>query len=273
MPSCQAFAATTRDGSRCFKISSDFFGDDFFAVACPLLGHLCRYRDRVPAQTSADPPGDPVAPTGRVAAKPRAELPPETLVRFHNRDADALGEVYERYHRAVWSVAVSIAHSDHLAQEAMQETFIRAWQGAATFDPERPLGPWLMTIARHACLDLVRRELRPTRGGHEAEQDVVVEDPGMDQVWTAWEVQEAVRRLTDDEREIIQLAFFDDLTQPQIAERLGVPVGTVKSRSHRAHRRLAEFLAHLRDKPANSMNRSGSGARTEHGQSSEGSDR
>ena len=104
-----------------------------------------------------------------------------------------------------------------------------------------------MTIARHAALDLVRREFRPTRGGHEAEQDAVVEDPGIDQAWTAWQVQEALRRLGDDERMIVQLSFFEDLTQTQIAERLGLPLGTVKSRSHRAHRRLAQMLTHLRD--------------------------
>src|SRR4051794_21780560 len=103
---------------------------------------------RVPLRIPAEPPT-------------RSELPAPTLIRFRDRDADALAEVYDRYHRAVWPVAVSIARSDHLAQEAMQETFIRAWQAAASYDPERPLGPWLLTIARHACLDLVRRELRP----------------------------------------------------------------------------------------------------------------
>jgi RNA polymerase sigma-70 factor, ECF subfamily len=55
-----------------------------------------------------------------------------------------------------------------------------------------------------------------------------VESPGLDQAWLSWEVQEALARLTAEEREIVRLAFFEDLTQPQIAERLGVPVGTVK---------------------------------------------
>jgi len=213
----------------------------------------------VPTRTPAGPPT-------------RSELPAQTLERFHDRDADALAAVFDRYHRAVWSVAVSIARSDHLAQEATQETFIRAWQAADSYDPRRPLGPWLMTIARHACLDLVRRELRPTRGGHEEEQDSVVEGPGIDQVWTAWEVQEAVRRLSDDEQLIVRLSFFEDLTHAQIAERLGLPIGTVKSRSHRAHRRLAELLAHLRDEPTESENQRGSGARTNHGPRLEGSD-
>jgi RNA polymerase sigma-70 factor (ECF subfamily) len=150
---------------------------------------------------------------------------------------------------------MSITRADHLAQEAVQEIFIRAWNAAATYDHTRDLGPWLMTIARHASLDLVRRELRPTRGGHEAETDVVVEEAGIDQAWVSWEIQEALRRLSDEEREIVRLSFFEDLTQVQVAERLGLPLGTVKSRSHRAHRRLAEFLVHLRDEPALSLDK------------------
>ena len=202
------------------------------------------------------------------------ELPAATLQRFREKDPDALGEVFDRYRRAVWSVAMSITRADHLAQEAVQEIFIRAWNAAASYDPSRDLGPWLMTIARHASLDLVRRELRPTRGGHEAETDVVVEEPGIDQAWVSWEIQEALGRLTPDEREIVRLSFFEDLTHAQVAERLGVPIGTVKSRSHRAHRRLAGFLVHLRDEPAAGLNHAAPPRRTEpRQQPAEGGDR
>lgn len=214
---------------------------------------------RVPTWSAADSPA-----AGQGAAAPgRPELSAATLARFRGRDSAALAEVYDRYHRAVWSVVRSITQVDHLAQEAVQDTFVRAWQAAASYDPARDLGPWLLTIARHATLDLIRRELRPTRGGHESEQDVVVEDPGIDRAWTAWQVQEAVRRLSEDEALIVRLSFFEDLTQTQIAERLGVPVGTVKSRSYRAHRRLAELLAHLRDDGTEPVNRSAPGRRTD----------
>jgi RNA polymerase sigma-70 factor (ECF subfamily) len=204
----------------------------------------------------------------------RPELPAETLRRFRDKDPEALAAVYDRYRRAVWSVAISVTRADHLAQEAVQEIFIRAWNAAPSYDPTRDLGPWLMTIARHASLDLIRRELRPTRGGHEAETDVVVEEPGIDHAWTAWEIQEALRKLTDEERDIVRLSFFEDLTHGQVAERLGVPIGTVKSRSHRAHRRLAGFLAHLRDEPAFSLNHAAPPRRTDARQeSAEGGDR
>ncbi|MCZ7423545.1 sigma-70 family RNA polymerase sigma factor [Verrucosispora sp. WMMA2121] len=194
----------------------------------------------------------------------RRELPPAVLVRFRAGDADALGEVYDRYSRSVWAVAMTVTRADHLAQEALQETFIRAWRSASTYDPERDLGPWLLTIARYTALDLIRRELRPTRGGHEAEQDAVVEAPDLDVAWLSWTVQEALRQLAEHEREIIRLSFFDDLTHAQIAQRLDLPLGTVKSRSHRAHRRLAELLAHVRDPPplGDGANQSGTAGRT-----------
>ena len=201
-----------------------------------------------------NPPDSPTSPaiTAQAAASPspqRSQLPAATLAGFRNGDVDALGEVYDRYARPVWSVAIGVTRTDQLAQEAMQETFIRAWQAASSYDPERDIGPWLLTIARYTALDVMRRELRPTRGGHEAEQDAVVESPGIDQAWTSWAVQEALGSLGTEEREIVRLSFFEDLTHVQIAERLGLPLGTVKSRSHRAHRRLAELLSHLRDNP------------------------
>jgi RNA polymerase sigma-70 factor (ECF subfamily) len=177
----------------------------------------------------------------------RTQLPDATLTRFRDGDTDALSQVYDRYARPVWAVAVGVTRSDQLAQEVTQETFIRAWQASSSYDPRRDLGPWLLTIARYTALDVMRRELRPTRGGHETEQDALVESPGMDQAWTSWAVREALGSLSAEEREIVRLSFFDDLTHVQISQRLGLPVGTVKSRSHRAHRRLAELLAHLRE--------------------------
>jgi len=179
----------------------------------------------------------------------RDDLPVAVRTRFRAGDAEALGEVYDRYGRSVWAVALQVTRAEHLAQEATQETFIRAWRAAGTYDPDRALGPWLLGIARHTALDVLRRELRPTRGGHDAEQDGVVEAPGIDRLWVSWTVQEALRQLSDDDREIVRLTFYEDLTHTQVAERLNVPVGTVKSRSHRLYRRLAKLLEHVRDSP------------------------
>jgi RNA polymerase sigma-70 factor (ECF subfamily) len=206
-------------------------------------------------------PSDPVAPADESSTRP-AGLSRETRERFHGGDVDALGEVYDRYARAAWALALSLTGVEHLAQEAVQEAFVRAWRSAGAYDPARDLGSWLLTVTRHATLDLLRRELRPTRGGHEAEQDTAVEEPGMDGAWLAWAVQEALGQLAEHEREIVRLSFYDDLTQAQIAERTGLPLGTVKSRSHRAHRRLAGLLAHVREDATESGNRQGGPGRT-----------
>ena len=217
----------------------------------------------LPASSAPSPPDEPVD-TSR-AATSRDVLPDATRERFRAGDAGALGDVYDRYGRAVWAVAMTLTRSDQLAQDATQETFIRAWRAAASYDPERDLGPWLLSIARYTTLDLLRRELRPTRGGHEAEQEAAVESPGIDRAWLSWAVQEALHQLTDDEREIVRLTFYEDLTQTEIAARLHLPLGTVKSRSHRLNRRLAQMLAYVRNGPdpdTGSGNRSGPASRT-----------
>ena len=122
---------------------------------------------------------------------------------------------------------------------------MRAWKAAERYDPARPLAPWLLTIARRTALDVIRRETRPTRGGHEPEQDVVLNLPGIERAWETWEVKSALSRLPAEEREVVWFAHFHGMSHPQIADQLGVPVGTVKSRSHRAHKRLASLLSHV----------------------------
>ena len=122
-----------------------------------------------------------------------------------------------------------------------------------------------MTIARRTAIDVWRRESRPTQGGHAAEQDAPVVLPGIEGVWEAWEVRCAVDALPEDEREIVRLAHFGHLTQTEVARTLGLPVGTVKSRSHRAHRRLAGLLRHVLDEPDQTGHRAGDETRTEGG--------
>lgn len=140
---------------------------------------------------------------------------------------------------------MGVLRNRQLADDATQETFIRAWRGADKFDPDRPLGPWLNTIARRTALDVLRRENRPTRGDHEQEQDVVVHLPGIERAWETWEIKQALAQLADEERSVIWLSHFHGMSHPQIAEHLGVPAGTVKSRSFRAHKRLAALLGHV----------------------------
>jgi RNA polymerase sigma-70 factor (ECF subfamily) len=168
----------------------------------------------------------------------------ELARRFAGGDDDTVRSVYERYGRAVHTVAFSIVRDSATAADVVQATFVKAWRAAGTFDPDRELGPWLYTIARRQAIDTLRRERRFEPVEPDA-LDVVELPPSLERAWEAWQVRLAVDQLPDDEREIVRLAWFVGLSHPEIAERLGVPVGTVKSRSHRAHKRLASLLAHV----------------------------
>jgi RNA polymerase sigma factor (sigma-70 family) len=172
--------------------------------------------------------------------------------RFRNGDEDAVRAVYSTYGRLVYVIAYRILGERGLCEEATQQTFLKAWRAAGSIDPGRELGPWLATIARRVSIDIYRRE------GHRASRrldDVPANDPALvspavtvEETYDVWEVRRAVSLLPDDEREVVRAQHFEGLTHAQIAARMGVPVGTVKSRSFRAHRRLASELGHLRQR-------------------------
>ena len=194
-------------------------------------------------------------PWARGAAQPRrcasiatvvAAGDRELAMRFPTADDAVLRAVYERFGGAVYTVALSILGDAGRAADVVQSTFVNAWQAASRFDPAQELAPWLYTIARRQAIDAYRRDRR-TLAVDSAELDVPEAATSLEATWEAWQVRLAVDQLPAEEREVVRLSWFDGLAHPEIADRLGVPVGTVKSRSHRAHRRLAELLAHVRD--------------------------
>jgi RNA polymerase sigma factor (sigma-70 family) len=173
--------------------------------------------------------------------------------RFAEGDPEAVRAVYRAHGRLVYSIAHKVLGDRGLSEEATQLTFLKAWRAAASVDAGRELGPWLATIARRVAIDLYRRER--LRGGS-ALESIAPDHPalssapvGVETVHEVWEVRRAVDALAEDEREVVRLQHFEGLTHVQIAERLGVAVGTVKSRSFRAHKRLAADLGHLRREP------------------------
>ncbi len=170
--------------------------------------------------------------------------------RFRDGDPDAVRAVYAAYGRLVYSVAHSVLGERGLSEEATQQTFLKAWRAAASVDPARELGPWLATIAKRVSLDVYRREMRRSARPLEV---VPADDPALvspafavEDACDVWEVRQAVSLLPEDERDVVRAQHFEGLTHEQIATRLGIPMGTVKSRSYRAHRRLASALRHLR---------------------------
>lgn len=169
----------------------------------------------------------------------------ELARRFPAADGDVIRAVVERFGGAVHTVAMSILGDPALAADVVQSTFVKAWQAAATFDPDHELAPWLYTIARRQAIDAYRRGRRsePT---DPSDLDGAVNPVSFERVWEAWQVRLALEQLPVAERDIVRLSWFEGLAHGEIAERLDIPVGTVKSRSHRAHRRLASLLAHVR---------------------------
>lgn len=178
-------------------------------------------------------------------------LTPEELTRFRAGDADAVRAVYREYGRLVYAVCRNQLGDPQLAEDAAQQTFLKAWRSARTVDPGRDLAPWLATIARRTAIDVHRQESRQVSSDIDdvpASHPALVSEPmAIERTYDAWQVRQALDELPADEREVVQLQHLEGLTHTAVAQRLGVPVGTVKSRSHRAHKKLAGKLGHLRE--------------------------
>jgi RNA polymerase sigma-70 factor (ECF subfamily) len=161
--------------------------------------------------------------------------------RFLAGEPAALRELYDRHSAVVHGVALRCLREHHDAEDVTQQVFVRAWRGRATYDPARgPIGGWIMGIARHQIADRltartrdaavttrVARQTGPTNGT--AVPDHVIE---------AVVVADELNRLPPQQRTVVRLAFFDDLTHQQIATLTGLPLGTVKSHLRRGLERL-----------------------------------
>jgi RNA polymerase sigma-70 factor (ECF subfamily) len=168
----------------------------------------------------------------------------DLAIRLRAGDAAVASELYRAFGRLVFAVAHKVLGNRTLAEDATQQAFLQAWRSRATVDPARGLRPWLCTIAQRAAIDIHRREARHSHEEIDLERTV---EPSYEEVWEVWRVREAVEALPEDERTVVRMQHFEDRSLPEIAERLGVPLGTVKSRSHRAHQRLAAALRETRE--------------------------
>src|SRR3954469_21870151 len=170
--------------------------------------------------------------------------------RFASGDADTVRVVYQTYGRLVFAISYKILGDRGLAEDATQQTFVQAWRAADSYDPSRPLGAWLTTIAKRVAIDVHRRERRH-RGLDNVDTAVssslVVLPPSAEQIHDVVEVRRALEDLPAQDRDLIRMQHFDELSHAEIASELDIPLGTVKSRSFRAHRRLAGLLTHLRE--------------------------
>jgi RNA polymerase sigma-70 factor (ECF subfamily) len=178
---------------------------------------------------------------------------PDSVQAFASGDADAIRGVYRRYGQMVYSVAYKVLGDRGLAEDATQQTFLQAWQAATRYDPSRELGPWLATIARRVAIDIYRKHrqhqsIDSADGVELADPALVSLPPSVEQIYHVWEVRRALDSMPAQDRELIEMQHYREMTLAEIAERLAIPVGTVKSRTYRAHQRLAGLLGHLRAK-------------------------
>jgi RNA polymerase sigma-70 factor, ECF subfamily len=166
--------------------------------------------------------------------------------RFRAGDESAVAEVFDRYAGPMLAVASRMLSDRRLAEEAVQQAFVQAWRAASTFEPERALGPWLRSIVRRTAVDVWRRERRHEARSFDevAQVDLPsVDPPSIADASDVWAVREAIDALPPASREVVRLAHLEHLTQPEIAARLDIPLGTVKSRTHHAYRLLATALS------------------------------
>ncbi len=193
----------------------------------------------------------PAAPRRAPASARMATTEPsdsELISRVADGDRAAFNVLYRRYARQVYGLALRRLRDRGHAEDAVQETFAAIWRSASSYRPERGAGaPWLYTVARNAIVDRFRGR---ARGADYVPDNPTTEPTPEERVeseWTAWQVHRAFGQLPDNERTVLELAYWGGLSQSQIAEFLGIPLGTVKTRTRTGLARLAGLLDEVRE--------------------------
>ncbi|RME44672.1 MAG: sigma-70 family RNA polymerase sigma factor [Chloroflexi bacterium] len=163
-----------------------------------------------------------------------------------------MGVLYDRYARLVYSMVLKILHDQERAEDVVQEVFVRVWRGAGSFQAGRGnFTNWLLGIAHHRAIDELRRQGSQQRRAVFVDDENAlrsVPDPGEGPAEAAWiaqkrlAIREALRQLPAEQRQTVELAYFGGLTQREIAEHTGTPLGTVKTRMRLALQKLRNHL-------------------------------
>jgi RNA polymerase sigma factor (sigma-70 family) len=181
-----------------------------------------------------------------VRARDLAHLSDEALVALVSRsDESALAELYDRIGGTAYGLAYRVLRDEALAEDAVQEAFLGLWRSAGSFVPERAMAStWILTLVHRRAVDVVRREQRRRTEPLEAAPEPA-EGSAEEAAWLRLDrerVQAALAQLPDQQREAIELAYYGGYTQSELADRLGQPVGTIKSRMFAGLARLRELL-------------------------------
>ena len=176
-----------------------------------------------------------------------AHLSDEALVALVARgDEDALAELYDRVGRIAYGLALRVLRDERHAEDAVQEAFLQVWRSAATFRAERAkASTWILTLVHRRAVDLVRREERRQADPLTDDSAATAPEETDEAAWLRFErerVQAALKQLPDMQREALELAYYGGFSQSELADRLGVPLGTIKSRMFAGLARLRELL-------------------------------
>jgi RNA polymerase sigma-70 factor (ECF subfamily) len=177
-----------------------------------------------------------------------AEGDAELIRRLQRRDPQALGELYDKYGRLAFALIYRIVRDTGTAEDLVQETFLRVWNRSQGFDADRgALGGWLLAVARNGAIDYLRSAGGKMRNALELEEtahpslylDLEKEILNSDK---ARRLRKAMEKLSENQRHAIELAYFEGLSQTEMAERMGQPLGTVKTWVRAALKHLREEL-------------------------------
>jgi RNA polymerase sigma-70 factor (ECF subfamily) len=162
-------------------------------------------------------------------------------------DENALAELYDRFGRIAYGLALRILRDEALAQDAVQDAFLAIWRSADRFLAERAkASTWILTLVHRRAVDLVRREDRRRSDPLESAPEPTAQTTVEDEATLGFQrrvVQEALRRLPPEQREALELGYYGGLTQSELAEHLGQPLGTIKSRMFTGLSRLRDLVA------------------------------
>ena len=166
-------------------------------------------------------------------------------------DRRSFETLYDRFSRVLFSTAYRILNNQEAAEDVLQDVFVQIWEKAPLYDPARgkPM-TWAITLTRNKSIDRLRSTVRRNRLQGELERESEMHDQfdgrssfdALASEDTGKLVREAIQKLSKDQREAIELAFFFSLTQTEIAERLHEPLGTIKARIRRGMLRLRDVL-------------------------------
>jgi RNA polymerase sigma-70 factor (ECF subfamily) len=167
----------------------------------------------------------------------------ELLLAIAGGDRHAFEELHHRYSRAMLGFALHRLRDRGRAEDAVQDVFTSIWRAAATYQPERGSGSqWIYGVARNAITSKWRKRVEPAVEPLDEPSDEPGPPEQVEANWRSFAVHRALQSLPDHQRPLIELAYWGDLSQSEIAERLDLPLGTVKTRTRAALKRLADVL-------------------------------